>query len=103
MSISTSDTFVVAFRGDFIESRSLRDAVRLKRAAQISTPSDATPWELDRLADLLLQYGRQLDADDLRAMAARIRNMDLLETRPWARRTAWGNGLAVSALQPLDR
>ena len=62
------DQFVVTLQGELVSCDSLDDAVAVKTANDIlrdRTDSDFTPRELDRLAAVLMRYGRDAEAETL--------------------------------------
>jgi hypothetical protein len=70
------DLFVANLQGELVSCDSLDDAVAVKTANDIlryRTDCDFTPRELDRLAGVLIRYGRDADAETLSHYSSRQR------------------------------
>jgi hypothetical protein len=70
------DRFVVLLQGRAVECLSLEDAAAIKMADGLLADGDSHIYssdELDRIAGVLLRYGRQQAAETLAQRASRLR------------------------------
>lgn len=76
-----SDSFIVAFQGALVECQSLEDAIAVKTAHGIladRTEYDFAPRELDRLAEVLIDYKLAEAGETLIRMGAKLRAAQFL-------------------------
>jgi hypothetical protein len=75
------DNLVVEFQGELIECNSLADAIAVKMAGDALDEGVAchvSTAEFDRLANVLIRYGRLVDAERLIHLGSRMRAMEFL-------------------------
>lgn len=79
--MANSNTYSVAFQGFTVECRSLDDAIAFRAAGRIldnEAACEESPAQLDRIAEVLEDYGHTAAAEGLAHIASRMRAIQYL-------------------------